>query len=533
VSATADAAAAGTAGRSPTVNPWLIAVVVTSAAFMELLDTTIVNVALPHIAGSLSASSDQATWCITSYLVANGIILPVSGWLSSVFGRKRYFLGCILGFAICSFLCGLSTSLPELIIFRVMQGIFGGGLQPSQQAIVLDTFPPEKRGQAFSLTAVATVAAPVLGPTLGGWITDTYSWRWIFLVNVPVGLMVWFLVNLLVQDQAQDGARDRSQGLKIDYIGIGLIAIGFGCLQVMMDKGEDYDWFASEFIRVFAVLAVLGLCGAVAWLLTTRNPVVDLRVFANRNFAMGNLMIFIFAGLLYSSAVLIPQLVQLQFGYTALLSGLVISPGALITIVALPIVGVLMKRMSARSLMMIGFALLSVSFFYSSLLTPQIDYDTLVLMRVAQSVGIALLFAPISTSTTGTLRPEQNAAGASLFTMSRNVGGSVGISLATATVANRTLVHQAYLSQHLSALSQPFADLLARGTATLQSLGHSAADAQSQATGLIYRTLLAQASVMGYADVYVYCGIAAALVVPLCLLVKPVVKNGAAAGAGH
>jgi len=533
VSAPAGAATAQ-ADRRPGVNPWLVAVVVTSAAFMEILDTTIVNVALPHIAGSLSASSDQATWCITSYLVANGIVLPVSGWLSSIFGRKRYFLGCILGFTVCSFLCGLATSLPELIIFRVMQGICGGGLQPSQQAIILDTFPPEKRGQAFSLTAVATVVAPVLGPTLGGWITDTYSWRWIFLINVPVGLLAWFLVNLLVREKPQEGARDRGQMLRIDYIGIGLIALGFGCLQVMMDKGEDYDWFASDFIRIFAVLAALGLGGAVIWLLNTKNPVVDLRVFANRNFAMGNLMIFIFAGLLYCSAVLIPQLVQLQFGYTALLSGLVISPGAVITIIALPIVGMLMNRVSARTLMMVGFAWLSVSFFYSSLLTPQIDYDTLVLMRVAQSVGIALLFAPISTSATGTLRPEQNVAGASLFTMSRNVGGSIGISLATATVANRTLVHQAYLSQHLSALSQPFADLLARGTATLESLGRGAADAQSQATGLIYRTLLAQASVMGYADVYVYCGIAAALVVPLGFLVKPVVKKkGATAGAGH
>ncbi len=515
VPADAAAANAGKAGQRPAVNPWLIAVVVTSAAFMEVLDTTIVNVALPHIAGSLSASSDQATWCVTSYLVANGIILPVSGWLSSIFGRKRYFVGCILGFTACSLLCGLATSLPELIVFRVLQGMFGGGLQPSQQAIILDTFPPEKRGAAFSLTAVATVVAPVLGPTLGGWITDAYSWRWIFLVNVPVGLIACFLVNLLVQDKPQDGARDRSHGLKIDYIGIGLIAIGFGCLQVMMDKGEDYDWFASTFIRVFAGLAIFGLCGAVIWLLTTKNPVVDLRVFANRNFAMGSLVIFIFGTLLYSSSVLIPQLAQIQFGYTALLSGLLISPGALVTIVALPIVGFLMNRMSARVMMMIGFAWFSASFFISSLLTPQIDYDTLVLMRVAQSVGIGLLFAPISTTATGTLRPDQNGAAASLFTMSRNVGGSIGISLATATVANRSLVHQAYLSQHLGALSQPFADWLARGAATIQSLGYSAADSHSRAIGLAYRTLLAQAAVMGYADVYVYCGVVAALVVPL------------------
>jgi DHA2 family multidrug resistance protein len=281
----------------PAYNPWLIAVVVTLAAFMEILDTTIVNVALPHIAGSLSASNDEATWSLTSYLVANGIVLTISGWLSDLFGRKRYFIICIVMFTVCSFLCGTAQSLAQIIIFRLMQGFFGGGLQPNQQSIILDTFPPARRAAAFGVTAIATIVAPVLGPTLGGYITDQASWRWIFFLNVPVGAIATFFVSVLVEDPPWEKNR-RSRG--IDYIGLALITLGLGCLQIMMDRGEDADWFQSDFIRLMALLAFLGISGAIGWLLIAK-PIVDLSVFKDRNFSGGCVMIAATGGILYAS----------------------------------------------------------------------------------------------------------------------------------------------------------------------------------------------------------------------------------------
>ena len=310
----------------PAANPWLIAVVVTLAAFMEVLDTTIVNVALPHIAGTLAASYDEATWALTSYLVSNSIVLPISGFFARLLGRKRYFVICIGAFTVCSFLCGISQNLTELIVFRVMQGFFGGGLQPNQQSIILDTFPPAQRGRAFSLTAVATVVAPVFGPTIGGWITDNFSWRWVFLINVPIGALTALAVMHLVEDPPWEKVK---RAVSFDFAGIGLIALGLGSLQVMLDRGEDDDWFSSPFICTFAALAFIGVAGSVAWLLYARKPVVDLRVFKDRNFTLGCLTIAAFASVLYASAVLIPQFTQQHLGYTAMLSGMVLSPGSI------------------------------------------------------------------------------------------------------------------------------------------------------------------------------------------------------------
>jgi DHA2 family multidrug resistance protein len=294
------------AAWKPAANPWLIAIVVTLAAFMEVLDTTIVNVALPHIAGTMSASYDEATWTLTSYLVANGIVLPISGFFGRVLGRKRYFMVCIVAFTICSLLCGIATNLMQLIVFRLLQGFFGGGLQPNQQSIILDTFPPEQRSRAFSISAIAIVVAPVMGPTLGGWITDNFSWRWVFLLNVPVGIVTSLAVMQLVEDppwRNQNGGK-----VSIDYIGITLIAVGLGCLQVMLDRGEDDDWFSSPVIRTFGVLAVAGIVGAIYWLLYTKKPVVNLACMKDRNFALGCLTMAGFAMMLYGSAVLVPQL---------------------------------------------------------------------------------------------------------------------------------------------------------------------------------------------------------------------------------
>ncbi len=416
----------------PAANPWFIAIAVTLAAFMEVLDTTIVNVALAHIAGTMSASYDEATWTLTSYLVANGIVLPISGFLGRVLGRKRYFIVCIVAFTIFSFLCGVATNLGQLIIFRVLQVFFGGGLQPNQQSIILDTFAPAQRGRAFSISAVAIVIAPVLGPTLGGWITDNFSWRWVFLLNVPIGILTSLAVMQLVEDppwRAKPGGK-----VSIDYIGITLIAVGLGCLQVMLDRGEDDDWFSSTLICSFAVLAVAGIVGATFWLLYTKKPVVDLACLKDRNFALGCFSIAAFASILYGSAVLVPQLAQQQLGYTAMLAGLVLSPGALLITMEIPLISKLMPYVQTRFLVTTGFVLLGCALIYSHRLVPDIDYLSLVKMRSFQSLAIGFLFVPITTLAYLTVPPRLNDDASALFTMFRNVAGSIGISLSTAMI---------------------------------------------------------------------------------------------------
>lgn len=506
----------------PQGNPWLIAVTVTLAAFMEVLDTTIVNVSLPHISGNLAVSYDDATWALTSYLVANGIVLTISGWLSTVLGRKRYFTICILGFTACSFLCGISGSLGQLIVFRLLQGFFGGGLQPSQQAIVVDTFPPEKRGQAFALTTIATVVAPVLGPTLGGYITDQVSWRWIFFINIPVGLGTTLAITALIEDPPW--ARRRPQS--VDYIGLSLITLGLGCLQIMMDRGEDDDWFGSPFIRIMALGALIGILGAIAWLLVARKPVVDLNVFADRNFAVGTLMIGAVGFLLYATAVLIPQFAQQVLGYTAWLAGLILSPGGIAVILLIPIVVVLSKVVPTRYIVMAGFTMMGLSFMYSSRLVPNIDFDTLMYMRASQTAGLAFLFAPISTIAFASLRPEQSGDAAALITMFRNVFGSVGISVGTALVQQSTQAHSSYLSAWMTPLYPPFTALRDQYGRALMSLGRAAGMAQQQATGQIYSVFREQTQVLAYHDVYLLFAAAAFCVVPFGLLFRSQIVGG-------
>jgi len=370
----------------PSSNKWLIAVVVTLAAFMEILDTTIVNVSLTHIAGSMSVSYDDATWSLTSYLVANGVVLTISGWLARVLGRRRYFLICVAMFAVASAACGLSRNLFELIVARTVQGFFGGGLQPTQQAILLDTFGPAQRTRAFGLTAVATVVAPAIGPALGGWITDNYSWPWIFFINIPVGVLTFFAVMHLVEDPSWTRARGLA---RIDVIGLSLITLGLGCLQIMMDRGEDDDWFGSNFILLFAALSALGILGAIAWLLYEKRPVVNIRVLGDRNFAMASILMAAMGFLLYGTAVAIPQLAQQVLGYDATLAGLVLSPGAALLIILIPIVERLQRVVPTKYIIATGFFILGSAMFYSHRLTPNVSFNELVIMRAAQAAGLA------------------------------------------------------------------------------------------------------------------------------------------------
>ena len=513
----------------PKSNPWLIAVVVTLAAFMEVLDTTIVNVSLPHIAGSLSSSYDDATWCLTSYLVANGIVLTISGWLSDYFGRKRYFMTCILMFTVFSFACGLSHSLPELIVFRLLQGFFGGGLQPNQQSIILDTFEPAQRSRAFSIVAIATIVAPIIGPTLGGYITDNASWRWIFLINIPVGLFAFFAVGALVEDPPWIQGRRR----KIDAIGLALITVGLGCLQVALDRGEDADWLGSPFIRVMLLLAVLGILGATGWLLTAKNPVVNLYVMADRNFALGLTMIAAMGFILYSGSIVIPQFAQQVIGYTATWAGLILSPGGICIIVLIPILSRVLPLIQTRLFILTGFTIMGCAFLYSSTLSPNVDFWTLVTMRATQTAGLGFLFVPISTISYTTLDKRLNGDAAALYTMFRNVSGAVGISTATALVTSRGQIREAHLSDWTTPFNQPYNALVAQYEAALRSLGRASSLAHSQAVGQVFQQFRQQSTVLAYSDVFALCALLAFTMVPLALLFSPSKAGGEGTSLGH
>jgi DHA2 family multidrug resistance protein len=504
--------------------------VVTMAAFMEVLDTTIVNVALPHISGAMSASYDEATWTLTAYLVANGIVLPISAYFSKLLGRKRYFLICIGAFTVCSLLCGLATDLWQLIVFRILQGFFGGGLQPNQQSIILDTFPPEQRGRAFSISAVAIVVAPVIGPTLGGWITDNLTWRWVFLINVPIGVLTTIAVMQFVEDPPWEQKKDRKE-LGLDVIGIGLIALGLGCLQVFLDRGEDDDWFKSGFITTFAILSAIGIVGAIFWLLYAKKPVVDLRVLKDKNFALSSICMVGFASILYGSAVLVPQLAQQQLGYTATLAGLVLSPGAMMIVAIIPVVSKLMPIIQTRHLVGFGFFLMACALFYTHHLVPNIDFKTLTIMRSSQSIAIAFLFVPITTLAYLTLKASENADASALFTMFRNVAGSIGISLATASIVERTQANMAHMAVHMTPLNPNYNDSIQRLTHTLMDMGQTMQQAMTTATGLMYKQYISQSTILAYLDVFGAVAIFALCFVPITFFFSPVKASGG--GGGH
>jgi MFS transporter, DHA2 family, multidrug resistance protein len=499
----------------PAVNPWIIALAVTLATFMEVLDTSIANVSLPHIAGSLSAGQDESTWVLTSYLVSNAIVLPLSGWLSSIVGRKNFYMGCVALFTLSSFMCGLAPNLAILIVCRVLQGIGGGGLQPSEQAILADTFPPAKRGMAFAIYGVAVVTAPAIGPTLGGWITDNFSWRWIFFINIPVGILSLLLTSRLIQDPPYFRRRHLRE-THIDYIGLSFVALGLGALQVILDKGQRDDWFESHFITGLTLVSVASLIFVIFWEWKQKDPIIDLHLFRDRNFAVSNLLMFMLGFALLGSTLLLPLFMQTMLGYTAEQSGLALMPGGLTIMALLPLVGFLLSRYSPRWMLIFGLVVLAASLFHMTSFNLQIDFRTTTIARVLQAVGMAFLFVPINTAAYAFLPREKNNAASGLMNLARNMGGSVGISVVTTMLDRRAQMHLTNLSSHLSASNHELQSRLKGLMLMLQSHGGRPGGAYA----ILQGTVLRQATMLSYIDCFWFLGVAILCMIPAVFLMK-------------
>ncbi len=511
-------------------NPWAIALVVTLATFMEVLDTSIANVSLPHIAGNLSVSYDESTWILTSYLVSNAVVLPISGWIASKVGRKRFYMTCVALFTLSSFLCGIAPSLGWLVFFRILQGIGGGGLGPSEQSILADTFPAAKRGMAFAVYGMAVVLAPAIGPTLGGYITDNYSWRWVFFINVPVGILSLMLSSRIVSDPPHlKFAREKAAS--IDVVGLGLIAVGLGSLEVVLDKGQEEDWFHSSFIIGFAIVAAVSLISFVLWELEQEHPVVDVRMLAKRNFAAANVMMLVLGISLYGSTVLLPAYMQTLMGYTAMQSGMALSPGGFVIIAMLPFVGFLVSRVDARWLIALGFVVLAGSMFYMTTHLHQgIDFKTAIMLRVYQSIGMAFLFVPINTLSYAGQPMEKSNQISGIVNLSRNMGGDIGIAFVTTLIARRSQFHQSNLAEHMSGYDPTFTARVGGIARALEHAGTSAVDATHKALAAAYYQMLQQATTLAYLDALRILAIATLCMIPLLFLTEKVQPGGAPAG---
>jgi DHA2 family multidrug resistance protein len=497
---------------TPRFNPWLIGVVVALAAFMEVLDTSIANVALPHIAGNLGASNDESTWVLTSYLVSNAIVLPLSGWLASVFGRKRFFLICIALFTLSSLFCGLAPTLGWLIFARVLQGVAGGGLQPLAQAILADSFPPAARGMAFAMYGFTVVIAPTVGPVLGGWITDNYSWRWIFFINAPVGLLTLAWVRRVVEDPPYL-ARSLGAAVKIDYIGIALLTLGIGALQIMLDKGQEDDWFGSHFIVALAITAAVCLAALVVWEWRHVAPVIEVRLFKNSNFAAANLMIFFVGAVYFSSLVMMPLFLQSLLGYDAKTAGLVLSLGGLVTLVTLPLVGRLTTMFQARYLVAAGWTAIVCAMALTALrLNLLVSYEEARWLRLTQSVGLGFLFIPINLAAYSGIAPEKSGSVSGILNFMRNMGSSVGTSVVSTMLYRRAEFHHLHLVGRTNSFNPGFR---AAAAALSSRLGGDQA-----AYAALYRAVLREAQMLAYVDTFWLLAAAGALMLALSSLLK-------------
>ena len=485
----------------PRVNPWIIAVTVALAAFMEVLDTSIANVALPHIAGSLGASTDEGTWVLTSYLVANAIVLPLGGWASSVMGRRNFFVFCITIFTVASFLCGSAPSLPILLICRIIQGFGGGGMQPMAQAIMADSFEPQKRGQAFALYGIVAVLAPSIGPTMGGWITDNYSWRWIFFINIPVGILAFILVNRLVDDPPWIKA-DLSRLRNMDYLGLSFLIVAMGGLQIMLDKGEENDWFASGFIRFFAFLFVAGMIGLVLWEWPRKNPLINLKLYRFKNFAICCFLMALVGGVLNANTVLQPQFLQQLLGYNATTAGMALTAGGIAVLIAMPIAGFATGKIAARWLAMAGFTLFIITFRIAAHATTlDMSFSAASWLRVVQMMPVPFCFISITTAAYVGMPREQSNQVAGLINFARNIGGSLLIAITNAQVTSRATWHQQHLQGAMTSASSAFQQQ-SQALAGFFGNHFGPANGKAMAMANIYNQLNRQAQTQGYQDVY-------------------------------
>jgi len=480
----------------PRANPWIITAAVMLATFMEVLDTSIAVVALPHIAGNLSASTDEATWVLTSYLVANAVILPASGWLAAYFGRKRFLIACIAIFMASSFACGTAASLGLLVVARVIQGAGGGALQPISQAILLESFPPEKRGMAMAAFGLGVVVAPIIGPTLGGWLTDNYSWRWAFYINIPVGVAAILMTRAFVEDPPY--IRDAKPG-KIDTIGFGLMAVSIATLQIILDKGQQDGWFDAPWIRWFAVLCAVTMAAFIAWELHVKEPIVNLRVFRNRNFAVGTLLITLMGIALYGMLTLQPLFLQTLLGYTALQSGLAVSPRGVGALLMMPLVGYLTNVIDKRAMIGFGFLLFGATSLLLGNVNLQVSMSSIVWPIALSGIASALIWVPLATVTMGTLRREEMGNATGIFNLMRNIGGSIGISVVATMLVRDAQSHQANMVAHMVPNNPLFhSRFLELQAAFLARFGPVEASRKALAT--IYGELLRQANLWAFVD---------------------------------
>ena len=521
-------------GWHPKHNPWLIALTVTLATFMEVLDTSIANVALPHMAGTLGASQEEATWVLTSYLVSSAIVLPISGWLSTKFGRKRFYMTCVTLFTICSLLCGLAQTLPLLIFARILQGVGGGGLAPSEQAILADTFPVEKRGQAFALYGMAVVAAPAIGPTLGGWITDNFNWHWIFFINLPFGILSLFLSNRMVEDPPYL-VKQKGNDNPVDTVGLGLVALGVGCLEFVLDKGQEKDWFGDQTITLTFVFSMICLAFFVWWEWRHPDPIVDLKLLKNRNFGTAVGFQFVLGMVLFSTTVLIPQFLQGLMGYTAERAGMALSAGALVLMVMMPVAGRLVSIMDARLMVSIGFLATACGLYNMTRLDLNVAFGTIMLWRILQILGLSFIFIPISTLNYVGVPMGKNNQISSFSNFARNFGGSMGTALLTTFLVRTQQTHQSALGAHMMAGDPVYENYLAQTKNALILAGQSAAQASAGATGYAYQQLLRQSSMLSYQNAFWVLSVIAAVLVPWPFVMRrpPKRKKAPSESMGH
>jgi DHA2 family multidrug resistance protein len=537
MAASAEAASGWSAERSAAGDhsPWLVATVISIPAFMEVLDTAIANVSLRHIAGGLSSSYDEATWVLTSYLVANAIVIPISGWLADTVGRKRYYMASVALFTAASACCGLAPSLALLIGARILQGFAGGGLQPLTQAMLIDTFPPQKRGQAMAVFGVTLILAPAIGPLLGGVITDSFSWHWIFLINVPIGIGSLFLVQAFVNEPRklqQERQQRLKKGVRFDSMGFLLIAAGLGALEITMDRGEREDWFSSPFIVASAIVAVVALLGFVLWELTRREPMLDLRLYSNRNFAIGTALIMLTGVIMYGTTQFIPQLLQEVLGYTASSAGMALTAGGIATLIAMPFAGLLSDKIQPRFL--IGGALLgeALALWHMAHLSADMSFSDAAWARVWQALPIPFLFIPLTNAAYVGLPQNRSNQASALLNVARNIGGSVGISLVQTFIAHRQQFYQARHVETLSGLSANYDNGIDRITQALTEQGQALVDAGQMATGALYQAVLRQASMQAYIDCFWVLMIFVLVVFPIVLLMRST-PRGQKQQAGH